>query len=99
MEESALITQNNAEIIRGRPFLPGNPGKQAGTVPRLNKTVKETVLAVFNDLQTDPKTGLKSFAVKYPRDFYAIAARLIPTELTGTLKHIINVTDTDEPTD
>jgi hypothetical protein len=63
---------------------------------RLNKTVKETVLSVFNELQEDPKRGLKSFAVKYPRDFYNIAAKLIPTEITGTIKTVYKVTQPDE---
>ena len=50
---------------------------------RLTKTVKETVLAVFLKIQEDPKTNLEAFAVKYPRDFYTIASKLIPTELAG----------------
>lgn len=84
------ITANN-----GR-FLPGNPGRQPGTKGRLTKTVKETVLAVFNQIQEDPKANLTAFAKKYPRDFYAIAARLIPTEITGTIRQVIRVTDTPD---
>lgn len=59
---------------------------------RLNKTVKETVLAVFNDLQNDPKNKLSAFAEKYPRDFYAIAAKLIPTEISGKIDNEIKLT-------
>jgi len=59
---------------------------------RLNKTVKETVLAVFNDLQDDPKNKLSAFAEKYPRDFYAIAAKLIPTEISGKIDNEIKLT-------
>lgn len=62
-------------------FKPGNPGKPKGTLNHLTKTVKETVLAVFNELQNDPKSDLKAFAEKYPRDFYQIAAKLIPTDI------------------
>lgn len=58
---------------------------------RLTKTVKETVLAVFNDLQNDPKTDLTSFAKRFPRDFYTIAAKLIPTELTGKIDNHIKL--------
>lgn len=72
-------------------FKPGNPGKPPGATNKLTKTVKETVLSVFNELQDDPKTDLKAFAKKYPRDFYNIAAKLIPTELTGTVKNVIRV--------
>lgn len=84
-------TENN-----GR-FKAGNNGRPAGTQNKLTKTVKETVLAVFNDLQTDPKHCLIEFAKKHPRDFYNIAARLIPTEITGQLVTAINIIETVAP--
>jgi len=90
----ALDPQNTAKT--DTRFKPGNPGKPKGTLNHLTKTVKETVLAVFNELQNDPKNDLKHFAEKYPRDFYQIAAKLIPTEITGSVKQIIVVTDVDE---
>lgn len=64
---------------------PRGPGK-------LNKTVKETVLSVFNDLQSDPKNKLYAFAEKYPRDFYNIAAKLIPTEISGAIDNHTTLT-------
>lgn len=73
-------------------FKQGNPGKPKGATNHLTRTVKETVLAVFQEIQTDPKNNLKAFAKEYPRDFYQIAAKLIPTEVTGTVKSIIKVT-------
>lgn len=79
-----------------RHFEKGNPGKRPGTKNRLTSTVKEKVLEVFNDLQSDPKAKLEAFAKKYPRDFYQIAARLIPHEITGNIKQVIKVTVTDE---
>lgn len=80
METNPQTTANN-----GR-FLPGNPGRQQGQLNKLTKTVKETVLAVFNDIQDDPKINLKAFAEKYPRDFYAIAAKLIPSDIKATIE-------------
>lgn len=71
------------------PFQKGHQktgGRQKGSENLITKTVKETVLSVFNDIQSDPKNNLLAFAQKYPRDFYQIAARLIPTEITGELK-------------
>lgn len=61
-------------------------GRQKGVQNHLTKTVKETVLEVFNKLQEDPKVNLEQFAKKYPREFYQIAAKLIPTEITGNVK-------------
>lgn len=58
-------------------------GRKKGTPNVATRTVKETVLAVFNDIQEDPKVNLRAFAEKYPRDFYQIAAKLIPTEISG----------------
>lgn len=80
---------------RGKPFQPGNSGRPAGTQNKLTKTVKETVLSVFNELQDDAENNLIKFAQKYPRDFYQIAARLIPTEITGTVKTVIKVTESE----
>jgi hypothetical protein len=57
------------------------PGRPKGAVNVINKTVKETVLEVFRVLQKDPNHSLEAFAKKYPRDYYAIAAKLIPTEI------------------
>jgi len=91
----AIITQENAKRVIGTPFKPGNSGRPPGIQNKLSKTVKQTVLEVFNEMQEDPDNSLKSFAEKYPREFYQIAAKLIPTELTGTLKHVINVIDHD----
>ena len=77
----------------GRPFVKGEAkGRPKGAVNHLTKTVRETVLAVFNDLQLDPKHDLKAFAKESPRDFYQIAARLIPTEITGSLQQTFKVT-------
>lgn len=81
---------------RGKPFQQGNSGRPKGAQGKLTRTVKETVADVFNELQADPKHSLKQFAMDHPRDFYAIAAKLIPTEITGTLKSVIKVNVPDE---
>lgn len=65
-------------------FKEGNPGRLPGSVNKLTKSVKETVLKVFNELQGDPKHNLQAFAKKHPKEFYIIASKLIPTEMIGT---------------
>lgn len=74
--------------LRDHEFKKGEGGRPKGVQNHLTRTVKETVLAVFNDLQTDPKVNLKSFAKKYPRDFYMIASRLIPTEINARFNKV-----------
>ena len=80
---------------KGR-IVKGTGGRPTGAIGHLNRTVKETVLAVFQDIQADPKVNLRAFAKTYPRDFYQIASRLIPTEITGSVKQIIKVSISDE---
>jgi hypothetical protein len=77
-------------------FKKGQGGRKKGVPNKLTSTVKETVLSVFQEIQSDPKNSLLQFAKKYPRDFYQIAAKLIPTEITGSIKTTIKVTDINE---
>lgn len=58
-------------------------GRTKGTPNKLTKTVRETVLKVFNDLQEDHKANLLTWAKQNPKDFYLIASKLIPNELVG----------------
>lgn len=64
-------------------FKKGNPGKPKGAQNKLTKTVKEVVLATFNTLQKSKEHNLIAFAEKNPKEFYQIAAKLIPTEINA----------------
>ena len=70
------------------------PGRPMGVKNKITRTVKETVLAVFNEMQSDPKVKLSQFAKNYPRDFYAIAAKLIPTEVQATVDATVKFEET-----
>lgn len=65
---------------------PLNSGRKKGVQNKVTRTVKETVLAVFNDLQSDPKSNLLDWAKKNPSYFYTIAAKLIPTEVSAQVE-------------
>lgn len=67
----------------GVKFQKGNPGKPKGAVNKANKLVKDVVSQVFNDLQNDldAKYNLKNWAKANPKDFYQIAAKLIPVQM------------------
>jgi hypothetical protein len=73
---------------RGKPFSKGNTGRPKGAVNKTTKTVKEVVLAAFNDLQGDPKNNILQFAKENPKEFYQIAAKLIPTEINARVNKI-----------
>ncbi len=80
MEENPQNTANSGQ------FKAGNPGKPPGTLNKLTRTVKETVLAVFNELQEDPKVNLAAWAKEEPTEFYKIAAKLIPQDIKAKVE-------------
>lgn len=75
---------------RGKPFKKGEAkGRPKGAVNHLTRTVKETVLAVFNDLQQDPQANLLAWGTDNPTEFYKIAAKLIPTEVNANVQSVV----------
>lgn len=70
---------------------PESSGRKPGSPNKLTRTVREVFLEVFNELQNDPNANLVAFAKKYPRDFYPLASKLIPTEITGAVKQVIKI--------
>jgi hypothetical protein len=74
-------------------FKKGDPraGRPPGTPNKLTATVRDTVLSVFHQLQESKEHSLLTFAKDNTKDFYQIAAKLIPNEIVGTVKTIINV--------
>ena len=90
-----LFVNNGIIRMAKKLFEKGNPGRPKGAEGKINKTVKETVLAVFNEIQDHPKVNLKQFAINYPKDFYAIAAKLIPTEVQATVSANVPILNVD----
>lgn len=62
---------------------PAKAGRRAGTPNKLTQSVKEAFEAAFNDLQSDEANSLLQWAKQNPTDFYKLAAKLIPLQLTG----------------
>jgi len=85
--------------VKGFPSGKDNTGRPVGAVGKLTKTVKDTVLNTFNELQADDKTNLLAFAKKYPREFYQIAAKLIPTEVNANIQEKVYVVEIAEDED
>jgi len=66
------------------PFKPKRAktgGRQPGTVNKFTSTVKDTVLNAFKELQKDPQHNIVAFGKKYPKEFYLLSGKLIPTEV------------------
>lgn len=75
---------HKGQFQKGKTRADGS-GRKKGTPNKLTKTVREVVLDTFNKLQEDDRNNLTSFAERHPREFYAIAAKLIPTEIQTKL--------------
>lgn len=73
------------------PFKKGKEksgGKVKGTPNKITKTVKETILGAFNDLQSDPRANIFTWAKDNPTEFYKIASKLIPSEINASVEVI-----------
>ena len=69
-------------------FKPGEGGRPKGAVNKTTKLVKETFAEVFNKLQDHPTANLEAWAIEEPTEFYKLASKLIPTEVTSNNKHL-----------
>lgn len=67
-------------------FKKGQGGRKHGSQNKLTKTVKEAFESAFNALQDDPRANLLTWGRANPGYFYPLAAKLIPTELKGTIE-------------
>jgi hypothetical protein len=61
-------------------------GRKPGVANKLTTTVKEKVLDVFNELQHDKEANLLTWAKSEPTEFYKIASKLIPTEVSAKVE-------------
>jgi hypothetical protein len=85
MNNSVLLTNNTLIFVADHHFKPGNTGKPKGATNHITRTVKETVLAAFEELQSDPKANIVTWGRSNPGMFYQIAAKLIPAEVASTI--------------
>jgi hypothetical protein len=58
-------------------------GRTKGTPNKTTREVREWFNLVFRLLQKDPNVNLLEWAKANPTEFYKLAARLIPTQVTG----------------
>jgi len=87
---------------KGHKLAKGRPKGSENEITKKFKTVREVVLDTFHKIQENPMVRLEQFAIDNPRDFYNIAAKLIPAEvhanieLTGIKQIIIEPASKDK---
>lgn len=70
---------------------PKNSGRKVGTPNRATASIKGAFVAAFDKL--GGSDALAAWAQDNPTDFYKLASKLIPTELTGQVKTVIEIID------
>lgn len=96
--------------VQRRMKQPGS-GRTKGTLNKLTRTVKDVLTSTFNELQAMdghvpkyPGAHMLDWAIREPGEFYKVAARLIPTEISGAAPITVQIvkfsdcSDTDGPT-
>lgn len=58
-------------------------GRTIGSGNKANLSMKQTVEQTLRWLQTQPRSNMRDWAKENPTEFYRIAAKLIPTQITG----------------
>lgn len=82
---------------KGHPKLP-NAGRSKGTPNKLTATVKDAIIAAFNELQNDPNANLIAWGKKNTTAFYMVASKVIPSEINHSLDNkVITVITPKKP--
>jgi UV DNA damage repair endonuclease len=61
-------------------------GRRKGSVNRYSTSVKEQLLATFNQLQEEDKVNLLDWARANPTEFYKLSAKLLPLQVETEAK-------------
>jgi len=65
------------------PFEKGEGGRPKGAVNKSTKLVKEVFAEAFAELQEDEFTNLVTWGKDNPTEFYKLASKLIPMQLSN----------------
>lgn len=70
-------------------------GRVAGTPNKIPKQVKDVFFETFTKLQEDPKANLTKWAKENKTEFYKLASKLLPIQLSGDAENpvAVNVTE------
>ena len=74
-------------------------GRVKGVTNSTSRSFKLLLTEVCQKIQEHPRANLYKWGIENPTEFYRIAARLIPTEVEGSINHkLIQVGYTDNLT-
>jgi hypothetical protein len=59
-------------------------GRQKGTPNKLSVAAKDNFISVFEELNGEELTHMKTWAAENPNQFYALYAKLLPLQLNGS---------------
>ena len=96
--EGEVSTDLDQNVPAQRRMKQPGSGRTKGTPNKLTRTVKEVLMAVFNELQSReggvpkyPGVNMFEWALREPTEFYRLAARLIPTEMRSMVPLTIEI--------
>lgn len=78
---------------RGKPFKKGQGGRPKGVPNKLSKSIRDSILEAFNELQIDKQYNILSWAKENTTEFYKIASKLIPVEVAANVDVNRNVSE------
>ena len=61
-------------------------GREKGSLNVTSRSMKETVISTLAWLQGQPRSNMRAWANENPTQFYQIAAKLIPTEVSASVE-------------
>lgn len=79
-----------------KPGVSGNPaGRKPGVPNKLTQTVRQAFEQAFAKLQeVEGPAKLETWAAKNPRDFYQLASKLIPVQVSAQVEDVTPYSDT-----
>lgn len=61
-------------------------GRVKGTGNKVTTSMKEAVMSTLEWLQSQPKSNMRDWAIENTTEFYKIASKLIPTEVSANIE-------------
>jgi len=74
------------------PFEPGQGGRPKGAANKSTILVKDAFAQAFSEMQSDPTVSLAAWGKDNPTEFYKLASKLIPIQVSGDPENPLSFT-------